>query len=275
MSNLEGKVALVTGAARGQGRSHCLKLAEAGADIIAIDAGAPDATVSYALPKIEELEETAELVRKTGRRAVTGQADVADWDQFSAAVNAGVAEFGTIDIVCANAGIFTSGNSWELSEEMWRRMLDVNLTGAWHAAKAAIPVMVDGGRGGSIIITGSTAATKGLPGMAHYAAAKHGVVGLMRTLAIELGPHHIRANVVAPTACGTPMLLNDEIKTLFGGGTMPTEEEFHDRNVETHLIPTPWIQPEDVSDAVLFLASDASKFVTGTVLKVDAGFTTR
>jgi (+)-trans-carveol dehydrogenase len=275
MSNLEGKVALVTGAARGQGRSHCLKLAEAGADIIAIDAGAPDPTVTYAMPSLADLEETGELVRKTGRRAVIGQADVADWDQMSAAVDAGVAEFGRIDIVCANAGIFTSGEAWSLPEETWQRMLAVNLTGPWHAAKAAIPTMVEGGRGGSIIITGSTAATKGLPGMAHYAAAKHGVVGLMKTLAIELGPHRIRANVVAPTACGTPMLLNDEIRMLFGGGQMPSEEDFVARNVETHLIPTPWIQPEDVSDAVLFLASDASKFVTGTVLKVDAGFTTR
>jgi (+)-trans-carveol dehydrogenase len=276
MGKLDGKVALVTGAARGQGRSHALLLAQEGADIIAVDMCRQIGTVPYPMATSDDLSETERLVEKTGRRIVVREADVRDGSALQVAVAEGVSELGRLDIVSANAGILSIGVSWEIEQQAWQDMLDVNLTGVWNTCKAAIPSILNGGRGGSLILTSSQVGLKGMANIAHYVAAKHGVIGLMRTLAIELADYHVRVNAVCPANVSTGMFVNDAITRLFvPGEENPTDEQFAAAASGINLLPVPWIEPQDVSNAVLWLASDDARYVTGVALPVDAGMLTK
>jgi SDR family mycofactocin-dependent oxidoreductase len=250
-----------------------VRLAEEGADIIAVDICQQIDTVPYPLSTEEDLAETARLVEKHGRRIVTVQADVRDADAMKKAVQAGLDEFGHIDIVSANAGIWSSNRTWELTQEQWDDMIGVNLTGVWQAIKAVVPSMIDAGNGGSIIITSSNGGVAGFENLAHYVAAKHGVVGLTRTLANELGRHNIRVNNIQPTAVNTNMIHHDGVYQLFfPGDPNPTREQFASAFQSLNSMPVPWVEPVDVSNALLWLASDEARFVTGISLPVDAGF---
>ncbi len=274
MGRVEGKVAFVTGAARGQGRSHALRLAQEGADIIAIDICDQIETVPFPMATPADLEQTVKEVEALDRRIVAVQADVRDFAAVKAAVDQGVAELGRLDIVCANAGI-AGGNTpaWEQTEAEWHNTIDVNLTGVWHAAKAAVPHLIAGGRGGSMVLTSSAAGLKAMQNIADYVSAKHGVVGLMRTLALELGPHNIRVNSVHPTVVNTPMIQNSWTATLFRPDLEnPTIEDAHDVFRGLNVLPILWVEPVDISNAVLFLASDEARYITGVTLPVDAGF---
>lgn len=269
---VEGKVAFVTGAARGQGRSHAIRLAEEGADIIAVDICSQVDSVPYAMATPEDLAETVKQVEALDRRIVATQADVRDYDALKQALDEGVAELGRLDIVCANAGIASYGVAHELSEETWQDMIDINLTGVWRTCKAATQHLIDGGNGGSIIITSSLAGLKALGNTAHYNSAKHGLVGLMRTLANELAPHFIRANSVHPTTVATDMILNEATYKLFRPDLEnPTAEDGKDGFASINALPIPWVEARDISNAVLFLASDEARYITGVALPVDAG----
>lgn len=271
-ADLTGKVAFVTGAARGQGRSHAVMLAEAGADIVAVDLCGPLDTVRYPLATPDDLVETVRQVEALDRRIVARVADVRDTDGLRAAVDTGVAELGRLDVVSANAGILTTGSLAELTEAAWREMIDINLTGVWRTCKVAIPHLLAGGRGGSIVLTSSVAGLKSYPNVAHYVAAKHGVVGLMRTLATELAPYRVRVNTVNPTQVDTDMIQNDVMYRLFVPDTEhPTREEFAAASRATGLLPVDWVSSADVSKALLFLASDDARYITGVALPVDAG----
>jgi SDR family mycofactocin-dependent oxidoreductase len=272
---VQGKVAFITGAARGQGRAHAVKLAREGADIIATDLCADEvASVAGMLPLGSEadLAETGRLVKEAGGRVVTRKADVRDLAELQRAVEEGAAELGRLDVVVANAGIVTFAPTWELTEQQWRDMIDINLTGVFHTAKATVPHLLDADEGGSIVFTSSVAGLKGMPNIGHYVAAKHGVVGLMRALANELGPHHIRVNTVNPTSVDTPLVHVDAAYQVFAPHLEnPSREEVIPAFSSINGIPVPWVDTEDVANAVLFLASEESRFVTGTTLTVDAG----
>jgi SDR family mycofactocin-dependent oxidoreductase len=273
---VEGKVAFITGAARGQGRSHAVTLAREGADIIAVDIAKQVDSVPYPMATAEDLAQTVKEVETLDRRIVATQADVRDYDALKQALDDGVAQLGRLDIVSANAGIFSFGTLEEMDQTTWRDMIDTNLTGAWHAAKAAIPHLRAGGRGGSIILTSSTAGLKALQNMGHYVAAKHGVVGLMRTLALELAPDFIRVNSVHPTGVNTDMIQNPPTYELFAPDLPAaglTREALTPRFQQLNALPVPWVEPADISDAVLWLASDEARYVTGITLPVDAGAT--
>ena len=269
-----GKVAFVTGAARGQGRSHAIRLAQEGADIIAVDLVRQVDSVPYPMSTPDDLAQTVKEVEALDRRIVATAADVRDYGALKAALDDGVAQLGQLDIVSANAGICSFGAAEELPEQTWQDMIDTNLTGVWHAAKAAIPHLRAGGRGGSIILTSSTAGLKALANMAHYVAAKHGVVGLMRTLALELAPDMIRVNSVHPTSVNTDMIQNAATYALFAPDLAEkdrTKENLQARFQALNSLPIPWVDPVDISNAVLWLASDESCYVTGVTLPVDAG----
>jgi SDR family mycofactocin-dependent oxidoreductase len=271
---VEGKVAFVTGAARGQGRSHAIRLAQEGADIIAIDIAAQVDSVPYPMSTPEDLAATVKEVESLDRRIVATQADVRDFGALKAAVDDGVAQLGRLDIVAANAGIFSFGRADEMPEQTWQDMIDTNLTGVWHAAKAAIPHLRAGGRGGSVILTSSTAGLMAMENMAHYVSAKHGVVGLMRTLALELAPDMIRVNSVHPTSVNTDMVQNAALYALFAPDLPEqerTKENLAARFQALNALPIPWVEPVDISNAVLWLASDEARYVTGVTLPVDAG----
>jgi SDR family mycofactocin-dependent oxidoreductase len=273
MGRVDGKVALVTGAARGQGRSHALRLAEEGAEIVAVDICDQIQTVEYQMARPDDLNETVRRIEDLDRRVVARQADVRELGQVEAAVQQGLSEFGHIDIVCANAGIFSTAPSWELSAQAWQDMIDVNLTGVFNTVRAVIPSMIERGQGGSIILTSSTAGIRGFTNFSHYTAAKHGVVGLMRSLTNELAPHRIRVNTVNPTSVNTDMIQNDMVYRLFRPDLdKPTRQDFADAFTTLNALPVPWVEPIDVSNAVLFLASDEARYVTGITLPVDAGF---
>jgi len=271
MGRVEGKVAFITGAARGQGRSHAVRLAQEGADIIAVDIEEQVETNWCPTATGADLAETVKLVEDLDRRIVARTADVRDLRALESVVAEGVAEFGRLDIVCGNAGIASSGTVWELSEREWQEVVDVNLTGVWKTIKAAIPTMIELGNGGSIILTSSVAGLVGMGSLGHYTAAKHGVVGLMRALAIELAPHGIRCNTVNPGFVGTPLLLNEHVYQLFtgveGGDRASAESDF----LPLNAFKIPWMEPVDISNAVLWLASDEARYVTGTTQVVDAG----
>jgi len=272
MGRLDGKVALVTGAARGQGRAICTRLAEDGADIIAVDALTDVATVQYPMAKPADLAETVRLVEATGQRIVWRQADVRDFAALQSTIDDGVGQLGRLDIVCANAGIASFGPTWELSEETWQDTIDINLSGVWHTVKAAVPAMIEADRGGAIVITSSTAGLKGMANIAHYTAAKHGLVGLMRTLANEVAPHRIRVNTVHPTNVATDMILNDSTFRLFRPDIAnPTQDDMIDAMTALNALPVPWVEPVDVANAVAFLVSDEARYITGAALPIDAG----
>ena len=267
---LEGKVAFITGAARGQGRSHAVRLAQEGADIIAIDVCEPIAHNAAGGATEAELAETAALVEALDRRIVAIKADVRDAEQLQRAVEEGVAQLGRLDIVSANAGIAgTPAMAEDLPEDQWQDMININLSGVWRTAKVAIPHLKAAG-GGSIVITSSVAGLKGFGNLAHYVSAKHGVVGLMRSLATELAPFNIRVNSIHPTQVDTPMIMNDTIFELFSPGR-PSNDVFAEVSKSMNSLPIPWVDPVDISNALLFLASDEARYITGVPLPVDAG----
>jgi (+)-trans-carveol dehydrogenase len=277
MGRVEGKVAFITGAARGQGRSHAVRLAEEGADIIAVDFVQDLDSVPYKLATEADFEQTIKQVEAAGRRIVATHADVRDYEALKSAVDRGVDELGRLDIVSANAGVLSLGKAHELSEQTWRDMIDINLTGVWHTVKAVTQPMIDLANGGSIIITSSTAGVKGLANAAHYTAAKHGVVGLMRSLVNELSEYGIRVNTVHPTQVNTPLIMNKALWKVFRPDLEdPTVEDFEVPSRELSNLPdVPWIDPVDVSNALLFLASDEARYITGTTLWIDAGCMTK
>lgn len=272
MGSLDGRVAFITGVARGQGRSHAIRLASEGADIIGVDICADIEANGYPMATRGELDETITLVESAGGKMLGSVADVRDFGALKAALGAGVAHFGRLDIVCANAGIAPTAFrevSIEEDLEMWAAAIDVNLVGSFHTAKAAIPHLIDGGRGGAIVFTSSTAGLKGFGGSQGgglgYAASKHGIVGLMRTLANALAPHSIRVNTIHPTAVNTMMATNPAMTAFL--------EAYPDGGL--HLqnpMPVSLLEPEDISAAISYLVSDAAKYVTGVTFPVDAGF---
>ncbi|WP_020106603.1 mycofactocin-coupled SDR family oxidoreductase [Nocardia sp. 348MFTsu5.1] len=271
---LEGKVAFITGAARGQGRSHAVRLAEEGADIIAVDICGPitlDSPIAAATSA--DLAETADLVKGLDRRVITAEVDVRDYDALKSALDLGVEQLGRLDVIVANAGIGNGGETLDkTSESDWTEMIDVNLAGVWKTVKAGVPHLISGGRGGSIILTSSVGGLKAYPNTGHYIAAKHGVIGLMRTFAMELGEHSIRVNSVAPTNVNTPMFMNEPTMRLFRPDLEnPGPEDMLAASRMMHVLPIGCVEPEDISNAVLFLASDEARFVTGITLPVDAG----
>ena len=263
MTGLLGKVVVVTGAAKGTGRVHCERFADEGADVIALDAEAA----------ADELRSTAMEVENRGRRCATGLADVSELEAMTAAIDDGAAELGRLDVVVANAGVHLPGApAWELDPQVWQRTLDINLTGVWHTVRASVPHMVN--RGGSVVIISSTSGLRGLPNTAHYTASKHAVVGLARTLANELGPRGIRVNTVHPGPVATPMVLDEAtFRRLRPDLDNPTAADAAEVLQARNLLPVPWVEPVDIANAVLFLASDAARYITGTQLVVDAGLT--
>ena len=277
MGLLEGKVAVITGAARGQGRAHAIRFAEEGADIIAMDICRDVETVPYPLARPEDLDETVAAVEKLDRRIIATQTDVRDGKAVTAAVDSGVAEFGRLDVVVANAGITSYVRAEEMSEENWSTMIANNLTGVWHVCRAAMPHLIAAGRGGSMVLTSSTAAHIGLPNLSHYSAAKGGVVGLMQSLAVELGPHMIRVNTIHPTTVRTGMAINQATYDLFlpGAGLSadsPSDEaQVAEAFKGLNAMPIPWIEPEDIANAAIFLSSELGRYISGTQLRVDAG----
>ena len=273
MGRMDGKVALITGAARGQGRSHAVRLAEEGAEIVALDICAQVETAPYDMPTGDDLAETVKLVEDLDRRIVAREADVRDLAALQRVVEEGISEFGHIDVVCANAGIGTIASALEMDELTWDQMIDINLTGVWKTIKAAIPPMIERGQGGAIIITSSVAGLVGFPNLAHYSAAKHGVVGIMRVLAQELAPYMIRVNTVNPTTVNTPMIMSDAFINLVRPDLdNPTATDMGEAFKGLNCLPIPWVEPVDISNAVLWLASDEARYVTGVALPVDAGF---
>ncbi len=272
MGRVEGKVALITGAARGQGRSHAIRLAEEGAQIIALDICEQIESAPYPLATSEDLAETVRLVEELDQRIVARKADVRDFDQVKAVVDEGVSEFGRLDIVSANAGIFSYALG-EMDGSVWQDMIDVNLTGVFNTCKAATPHLVTGG-GGSIVLTSSTAGIMGFPAFAHYTAAKHGVIGYMRALAKELANDFVRVNCVCPSGVPTDMIMNDAMFALFRPDLEhPTRADAEPAYQDLNLLPIPFLEPRDISNAVLFLASDEARYITSVVLPVDAGST--
>lgn len=271
MDRLAGKVAFITGAARGQGRAMAVRFAEEGADIIALDVCADIAGVPYSGARPDDLAETARLVTATGARCHPGQADVRDLDAVRAVVDEGVAVLGGLDIVVANAGIGMLGSAEDTTVEDWDTMIDVNLGGAWKTVKVTIPHLKQRG-GGSIVVTSSAAGIQGPPNIAAYVAAKHGLIGLMKALANELAPFMIRANTIHPAQVATTMILNDDTYRLFRPDLEnPGPDDIVEISKRMHNLPIPWLEPLDVANAALFLASDEGRYVTGVSLPVDAG----
>jgi len=265
---VEGKVAFITGAARGQGRSHAVTLAAEGADIIAVDICAPSGSDSYVFATPADLEETKRQVAALGRRVVTAHVDVRDKQGVQAAVDAGVAELGRLDIVLANAGISTLNRWDEVSEKVWQDTIDINLTGVWNTLVAGVPHLIAAG-GGAMVATSSTLGIVGRPFFAPYAASKHGIVGLVKSLANELAKHNIRINTVHPTGVDTPMLQ--------GLGGMPglLEKEPDMAPLFLNALPVDLVEAQDISNAILYLVSDSGRYITGVQLPIDAGLTIR
>jgi SDR family mycofactocin-dependent oxidoreductase len=271
MGKLDGKVAFITGAARGQGRSHAIRLAEEGADIIAVDIAHSIEGVPYELANADDIDETISSVEALDRRIHFERADVRDMAALRSAVDKGTSAIGPIDIIVANAGIAIMYVTEPYDEEQsFRDVLEVNLVGVWNTLHAITPAMIERNRGGAIVLTSSTQGLTGRGGDGHggttaYAAAKHGVVGLMRTFANALAPHSIRVNTVHPTGVRTPMLENDHISKWFE--LNPTAA-----SMAANLMPIDLIEPRDVSNAVAWLVSDDARYVTGATVPVDAGF---
>jgi SDR family mycofactocin-dependent oxidoreductase len=253
-TTLGGRVAFVTGAARGLGQGICIALAEAGADVIVTD--------------LADLDETAAAVKDVGRRVVARPSDVRDQASIDAVLRAGVDELGGLDVIVANAGISTWSKFWEMPEDQWQTMIDINLSGVWRTFKAGTPALLEQGRGGSLVAISSVAGLKALPGQAHYSAAKHGIVGLVRSAAIELGPHQIRVNSVHPWGINTRLAQDPVVYEMLEAN--PTYAGSFGS-----ILPSPIpAEPADIANAVVWLASDAARCVTGIQLPVDMGATT-
>jgi len=263
----EGKVAFITGAAHGQGRATALALARAGARIAAFDVAKPLAYPGYGLGSADDLRGLQIECREAGTDCLTFEGDVRDDASITTAVNATAAEFGRIDVLFNNAGICAYGLAHELTEDEWDAMIDINLKGSWLVARRVIPVMIRQGSG-VIINNSSVAGLRGMNRLSHYAASKWGLTGLTKSWAIELAPHGIRVVSIHPTGVNTPM--NDGLAALEGA----TPLEIAERSAG-NLLPVPWIEPEDVAEAVLYLASDRARFVTGSQFVIDAGLLSR
>jgi len=268
MNRVQGKVAFVTGAARGQGRAHAVKLAEEGADLIIADICAAATEVDYPTATPEDLAETVAAIEKLDRRVVHAVADVRDLGALQALVDDGVAQLGRLDIVVANAGVLSWGRFWEMSPQRWQDVIDIDLTGVYNTLRAATPAMIAAGNGGSIIATSSVLGLKSLPGQAHYSAAKHGVVGLVKAAAIELGPYHIRVNSIHPWGVNTALgdIGPEGLKIL-------EDNPSYGGSLGQVLYDPPISEPEDIANSVLFLASDESRTITGTQFRIDHGAT--
>ncbi|RUP04927.1 MAG: NAD(P)-dependent oxidoreductase [Mycobacterium sp.] len=273
---LAGKVALITGAARGIGRAQAVRFAQEGADIVALDVCAPIETVVVPHSSPADLDETARLVREAGAKVHAEIVDVRDLATMAAAADRGAQRFGGLDVVCATAGITSRAMAVDMDEKAWRTMLDVNLTGVWHTCRVGAPHLIARGAG-AIILTNSIAGMRGLVGVAHYTAAKHGVVGLMRSLAHDLARHRVRVNCVHPTNVDTPLIQNDAVSSAFRPDLdrSPTRAEFAEAARGMNLLAVPWVDPVDVANAALFLASDEARYITAATLPVDAGATAR
>jgi SDR family mycofactocin-dependent oxidoreductase len=273
---LEGRVAFITGAARGQGRAHAIRLASEGADIVAIDVcGQISDTITYPLGTTEELAETVRAVEATGRKVLSREVDVRDLDALQQVVAEAVEQFGRLDILVANAGVLSWGRVWEMSEEQWGTVIDVNLNGTWRTIRAAVPAMIEAGNGGSIIIVSSSAGLKATPGNAHYAASKHGLVALTNSLAIEVGEYGIRVNSIHPYSIDTPMIERDAMMAVFAKhpsylhsfAPMPLHPVHHEGKKGLKEFMT----PEEVADVVAWLAGDGSAALSGSQIAVDRG----
>jgi SDR family mycofactocin-dependent oxidoreductase len=265
--SLDGKVCLVTGAARGQGRNHARRLAAEGAAIVAFDLCAAATTVGYEPASEADLDETVGLVEDAGGRIHPRIGDVRDQASLDAAVADAVEHFGRLDVVVANAGVSCWGRFWELDDAVFEDVIAINLTGVWRTFKAAIPTMIEQGTGGSLIAISSVAGIKALPAQAHYASSKHGVVGLVKAAALELGPHRIRANSIHPWGVETHMVHDRSMGAVYRG-----HPEY--QKSLGQVLPEPqFADPDDISDAVLYLAGDASRCMTGVQLPVDMGAT--
>jgi SDR family mycofactocin-dependent oxidoreductase len=266
VGKLDGKVAFITGAARGQGRSHAVRLAREGADIIAVDICAQIESVPYEMSTPADLDQTVKEVEAEGRRIVARPADVRDVSALGRAFEEGTAELGPVDIVLANAGIGVG--SGENTDQGWHDVIAVNLTGVWNTGRVAIPSMIERGEGGAIVLTSSTGGLIGVgandAGLLSYTAAKHGVVGLMRSWANYLAPYMIRVNSVAPTGCRTPMAMNASLADILEASPQLA-------NAMSNAMPVDMVEPIDVSNAIAWLVSDDARYVTGTVVPVDAG----
>jgi SDR family mycofactocin-dependent oxidoreductase len=261
----EGKVAFITGAARGQGRALAVRLASEGADILAIDICGPVMDLSYPPSTPDDLAQTEKLVRDLGRNIFTAQADVRDLGAVERAVSEGLQVLGRLDFVAANAAIVSYGRAWELTPEQWQTTLDVNLTGVWNTLRPVIPYLIEQGDGGAIVITSSVAGLRGLPLMAHYVASKYGVVGLAQTLANELGEHQIRVNTIHPYGVRTPMTEGDETF-----GTMMKDHPLLQPMLMTAMKGSP-VEPEDIVAVTAFLFSDEGRHITATAVPIDLG----
>lgn len=271
MGRFEGQVALVTGAARGQGRGHAVKLASEGAAIIAVDICHDVSSTDYALATDVDLAETVHQVESASGRIVARQADTRHQEELDSAVEAGLSRFGRLDIAVANAGIVSWAPVHEITDSQWTEMIDINLTGTWRTLKAVVPQMLGQGSG-SIVIVNSGAGLSGPDNLAHYAAAKHGLVGLMRSASNELSPRGIRVNSVHPSQVDTPMIMHDGLFALFRPDLeRPGKDDIVEVSQRLHTIPVPWVETVDVSNAVLFLASAEARYITGVSLPVDAG----
>ncbi len=266
MGKLDGQVAFITGVARGQGRAEAIRMAQEGADIIGVDICRQIESVGYRMSTTDDLDETVRQVEVLGRRIVVHEVDVRDCPALQAAFDDGVANLGAATIIVANAGIGPGG--FASAEQQWDEVIGVNLTGVWNTGRVAIQTMIDHGAGGSIVLTSSTGGMMGspsnVPGMLGYTAAKHGVIGLMRSWANYLAPHSIRVNAVAPTTVATPMANNGDVSMIL---THVPELA----NSLTNALPVEAVEAMDVANAVAWLASDEARYVTGTVLPVDAG----
>ncbi|HEX3284475.1 MAG TPA: mycofactocin-coupled SDR family oxidoreductase [Mycobacterium sp.] len=273
---LEGRVAFITGAARGQGRAHAIRLANDGADIIAIDVCRPISdTITYPMGTSDELAETVQAVEATGRKVLAREVDIRDLAALQKVVADGVEQFGRLDIIIANAGVLSWGRMHEMSEEQWDTVIDVNLNGSWRTIRAAVPAMIEAGNGGSIIIVSSSAGLKATPGNGHYSASKHGLVAMTNALAIELGEFGIRVNSIHPYSIETPMVEKKAMMDLFtkfpqyvySFSPMPYQPVNH----QSKKGLMEFMLPEEVSDVVAWLASDGSATISGSQIAVDRG----
>ena len=273
MGEFQGSTVLISGAARGQGRAHAIRFAEEGASLILFDICAQIPQVPFLMPGREDLDETVRAVAAAGAKVVHGVADVRSFQEVDAVVRQGLDTFGGIDVVVANAGIVgRPAPTWKIDPVDFQTVVDVDLVGVWHTIRAAVPSMVAAGRGGSVIAIASGAALKGVPNIGSYVAAKHGLIGLVRTAARELGPHRIRANAVLPGNANTPMFRNESTMRLFvPDQDEPTEEEFLRRAAQGIPMGIPFVETSDVTEAVVFLASSRARHITGIAMPVDAG----
>lgn len=276
MAALQGRVAFVTGAARGQGRAYAVRLAREGADVVVSDICAPVSdTVPYRAATPEDLAETVRLVEAEGRTALSRVLDIRDDAGVKALVADTMAQFGRLDVLIANAGVLSWGRLWELSDEQWNAVIDTNLTGTWRTLRAVIPAMIEAGNGGSIVIVSSSAGIRATPGNGHYAASKHGLTSLTNTLALELGEYSIRVNSIHPYSIATPMIQNDAMLKVFGAhpsylhsfAPMPYQPPAKESGAQR----TDFMTPEEAAEVIVWLAGDRSGLLSGSQIVVDRG----